>query len=590
MTDIPLHIQNSVSAPAWQAPVQTPSSLLGKLKSLFVTPDSSANHVEQAKKSFEDYFLRETSVLANMMGPKGIEGFANDVQAKFESIIKRTFDALPHKDDGSVSGKSFTSLMKKAGSLASQLLDRLKVDAARNELISNLRPADLTPQIISHKGKLVVIRQAPQIENLVLRGGGAKGIGYGPALDQMEKSGMLAGLKHLAGSSAGALTATCLACGLSASEFENGPADALFRPGVLDALKGGDELARLYPDLKMEGGLAPAVASLKVVDQTSATSVSDFLNSNWDDDAFQAKLQQLDQAQQDRLGELRAPPNFDESREGKMITFGDLQTLHELAPEKFKNLTLTGWNKTSQTEEYFSAETTPDMPVAYAARISMAFPIAFKAVSIDTGDGKQVYADGGIGSNMPSEVFLKPKDANGERVHLNENDKGEVRARTLLLTFDENGQGYQIMHGGKPEPKPPGVLGKLKAFFVNLVTSHPDQAKADLKDQKKVWDAGPNALPVFHGDIGTLAFNVTDKQQHQAQMLAACKALEQIDARTHQAYSTQCDSLEDVAKLLTPDEKLALQSLDEPDELQSQLLEVINQQENGDLPPLALQV
>lgn len=588
MTNISSHIQNSASAPAWQAPVQTPTSLLGQLKGLFVTPDSSATHVQAAKDSFEQYFLQETSALANMMGPKGIESFAGDVQTKFESIVQRTFDALPRKEDGSVGGKDFASAMKKAGAQAAMALDRLKVDAARNELTANLRPADTSPQIIPHKGKFVVIRPAPQLENLVLRGGGAKGIGYSAALDQMEKSGMMAGLKHLAGSSAGALTATCLACGLSASEFESGPADALFRPGVLDALKGGGDLPRLYPDLEMGGGLAPAVASLKVVDQTSANSVSNFLNSHWNDGAFQARLQQLDPVVQVRLDELRQPQNFDENRQGKMVTFGDLKALHELAPEKFKNLTLTGWNKTDQREVYFDAQTAPDMPLAYAARMSMAFPIAFKAVSIDMDGGKKVFADGGIGSNMPSEVFLKPNDATGARVHLDADAKGEMQARTLLMTFDENGKAYQIMHGGKPEAKPPGVLDKVKAFFVNLITSHPDQAGANLKDQKKVWNAGPNALPVFHGEISTLTSNISDQTQHQAHMLSAWKALEQIDARTQQAYSTRCDTLEEVAALLSPDEKLALQSLSNPDAQQSRLLALINGLGNSAPPPLTM--
>lgn len=188
MTNISSHIQNSASAPAWQAPVQTPTSLLGQLKGLFVTPDSSATHVQAAKDSFEQYFLQETSALAGMMGPKGIENFAGDVQAKFESIVQRTFDALPRKEDGSVGGKDFAAAMKTAGSQAAQALDRLKVDAARNELLANLRPADTSPQIIPHKGGFVVIRPAPQLENLVLRGGGAKGIGYSAALDQDRKS------------------------------------------------------------------------------------------------------------------------------------------------------------------------------------------------------------------------------------------------------------------------------------------------------------------------------------------------------------------------------------------------------------------
>ncbi|MCR2669578.1 hypothetical protein NSP01_23870, partial [Salmonella enterica] len=68
-------------------------------------------HVDAAKRSFEQYFMQETSALANMMGPKGIESFAGDVQTRFESIVQRSFDALPRKQDGSVDGKDFASAM-----------------------------------------------------------------------------------------------------------------------------------------------------------------------------------------------------------------------------------------------------------------------------------------------------------------------------------------------------------------------------------------------------------------------------------------------------------------------------------------------
>ncbi|MGE8658733.1 MAG: patatin-like phospholipase family protein [Achromobacter sp.] len=597
MTGISSAIQNSAAASVWQPPVQQPTSLLGQLKGLFVTPDSDGTHVDAARHSFEQYFQRETSALADMMGPKGIEGFARDVQARFESIVQRTFDALPRREDGSVGGKDFASAMKSAGKEAAMALDRLKVDAARAELLSNLGPVDTRPQIIARGDKFVVIRPAPQLENMVLRGGGAKGIGYSAGLDQMEKAGMLAGVRHLAGSSAGALTATCLAAGLSAAQFEQGPADALFRPGVLDALKGGADLARIYPDLRMEGGLAPAVASLKVVDQATMQSVQGYLSAHWNTAAFQDKLValagqgQLDARHLERLTTLQQLPDFEQAHPDSMITFGDLKLLNQLAPETFKQLTLTGWNKTDQREEYFSADTTPDMPVAYAARISMAFPIAFKAVSLETPDaGRKVYADGGIGSNMPSEVFTHPADAHGVRTELTGQAREQAQARTLLLTFDQNGKAYQVMHGGPPQRPAPGVLGKIKAFFVNLITRHPDQAATGLADRHKIRDAGPNALPVFHGGISTLTSNISDQTQHQAHMLSAWKALEQIDARTQQAYSMECDSLEELAGLLTEDEKRALRDGPAPDGPQRQLLAILDGPPAPGSDPLLLRV
>ncbi|MFP3662984.1 hypothetical protein SB768_31585, partial [Burkholderia sp. SIMBA_043] len=110
-------------------------------------------------------------------------------------------------------------------------------------------------------------------------------------------------------------------------------------------------------------------------------------------------------------------------------------------------------------------------------------------------------------------VFTHPKDAQGVPTALTGDALGQTQARTLLLTFDENGKAYQIMHGGPPQAPTPGVLGKIKSFFINLITSHPDQAGADFADKQKIWTAGPNALPVFHGGISTLTSNISDEVQ-----------------------------------------------------------------------------
>ena len=52
---------------------------------------------------------------------------------------------------------------------------------------------------------------APPIRNLVFEGGGVKGIGFPGAIEALEKRGMLGGVKSVAGSSAGGITAMLLA-------------------------------------------------------------------------------------------------------------------------------------------------------------------------------------------------------------------------------------------------------------------------------------------------------------------------------------------------------------------------------------------
>lgn len=54
--------------------------------------------------------------------------------------------------------------------------------------------------------------------NLVMEGGGIRGIAYGGALAELEKQGVLAGIQRVGGTSAGAIQAALLAVGYSPQE------------------------------------------------------------------------------------------------------------------------------------------------------------------------------------------------------------------------------------------------------------------------------------------------------------------------------------------------------------------------------------
>jgi NTE family protein len=57
--------------------------------------------------------------------------------------------------------------------------------------------------------------------NLVFKGGGVKGIAYAGALQQLDEMGYLRQIKRVAGTSAGAITASLLALGYTANEIED---------------------------------------------------------------------------------------------------------------------------------------------------------------------------------------------------------------------------------------------------------------------------------------------------------------------------------------------------------------------------------
>ena len=54
---------------------------------------------------------------------------------------------------------------------------------------------------------------SPVYRNLVMEGGGIRGIAYGGALAELEQRGVLAGIRRVGGTSAGAIQAALLAVG-----------------------------------------------------------------------------------------------------------------------------------------------------------------------------------------------------------------------------------------------------------------------------------------------------------------------------------------------------------------------------------------
>lgn len=58
-----------------------------------------------------------------------------------------------------------------------------------------------------------------KFKNLVFEGGGVKGIAYGGALTKLDELGIFQNINRVAGTSAGAITATLMAIGYSAQEI-----------------------------------------------------------------------------------------------------------------------------------------------------------------------------------------------------------------------------------------------------------------------------------------------------------------------------------------------------------------------------------
>ncbi len=379
--------------------------------------------------------------------------------------------------------------------------------------------------------RIVLLRATPPIESLVLRGGGAKGIGNPPALRALENLGKLAQLKKVVGTSAGALTAVCLASGMSAQAFQKLSSNTR----MLSLLSSPGDFRQRYPQVQLGAIGFGAGKALETLDRASASSVTNYLRAHWEDVVATPQWSRLAEADQQRLVGLRDQDFGKSPRTGQMITFHDLQLMQQLAPARFKELVLTGYNTDTKQTRYFSAATDPDMPVALAGRISMSIPVFFKAVKMEVDGRTQSFVDGGVGSNMPSEAILEG---------LHGKDMQEAMARTLLMTYDEGGAAYSILHGSPAERSK--AAGGLLSRWTN-----------DRLDAEKIHFSGANVLPVFHGKLGTFSFSASREQVEQAQTQSMLNTLEYIEATLGQAWHEQVTDVAAAARLLSDQEQQA---------------------------------
>lgn len=205
--------------------------------------------------------------------------------------------------------------------------------------------------------------------NLVLEGGGVRGLAYAGVFSVLEEKNILQHIEKVGGSSAGAIAGFMISMGYSAAEI-----DSMMQQLPVQQFNDG------------KGGLWGKYKRVK----------NDF--GIYEGKKFESWLQ--------RLAKIKTGnPN---------ISFAELHALR-LSGKKFKDLYCTGTNLSRQQLEVFSYEHTPDMPVALAVRISGGVPLYFEPVALDndlrkikkgdTASFINYYVDGGMLCNYPISIF-----------------------------------------------------------------------------------------------------------------------------------------------------------------------------------------
>lgn len=205
--------------------------------------------------------------------------------------------------------------------------------------------------------------QEHHFRNLVFEGGGVKGVAYVGALAALEERGVMAGIRRVGGTSAGAINAILLALDYSLDDTQRILSDLDFNNFMDDSWGAVRDARRLVERFGWYKG--------------------DFF-LDWIGGLIEAKTG------------------------NRYSTFNDLANLG------YRSLYLVGANLSTGFSEVFSNEHTPRMRVADAARISMSIPLFFQSVRNPRGD---VYVDGGVQRNYPVKLFDRVKYLEKPRKH-----------------------------------------------------------------------------------------------------------------------------------------------------------------------------
>lgn len=191
-----------------------------------------------------------------------------------------------------------------------------------------------------------------QFRNLVFEGGGVKGIAYIGAMQVLQQRGILANIKRVGGTSAGAINALIFALGYSIHEQKAIMESTDFNSFMDNSFGVIRDIRRLAKQFGWNKG--------------------DFFN-DWIGAIIKKKT-----------GSAKS-------------TFGDLKAAG------LPDLYVVGTNLSTGYTEVFSAERHAEMPLVNAVRISMSIPLFFAAVR--HGDRDDVYVDGGVMLNYPVKLF-----------------------------------------------------------------------------------------------------------------------------------------------------------------------------------------
>lgn len=281
----------------------------------------------------------------------------------------------------------------------------------------------------------------------IFEGGGAKGVAHVGAMKAAEENRLE--FIGVAGSSAGAIIATLVAAGISADNVldpEHPETSILRRYGKTPVDLFGEtrwrRFGRFYNGMiKLFGGAAlVGFLSFLINFRKSLAAVEIILDLGYF--STDAIRELVNEVLRDRLKEIYPSYGLDPKDVPPRITFKDLD--HERFAGDIWPLKIVATNLKTGDLVVFERELTEDVEVAEAVAASIAIPIVFKPVKMQSKPDGGPYLDGGLVSNLPIWVFTEEKLA-WERDNPNEppipivgfslSDKKKTPARIFPLAI-----------------------------------------------------------------------------------------------------------------------------------------------------------
>ncbi|HEY5367902.1 MAG TPA: patatin-like phospholipase family protein [Hanamia sp.] len=281
-------------------------------------------------------------------------------------------------------------------------------------------------------------------KNLVMEGGGVRGLAYPGALEVLEQKQILQHIDKVAGSSVGAIAGLVVSLGYDSRQIDS----------ILESLKIGE-----FNDGKFFYGKIRRIK--KEYGMYKGNAIEDWLSRVIEQKTGNANL-----------------------------TFDELHQLH-LKDSTFKDFYCTGTNISQQRLEVFSWKTRPNMKLSTAVHISSCIPFHFVPVALDsigneiniedTSAKYHLYVDGGMLCNYPINMFDSCVNGGNpltcENVIYNKN--------TLGLKL-ERGDQIKEFESGKTEIAPYDIknLKEYSSAVMNLMMESINRKTPDLANER----------------------------------------------------------------------------------------------------------